>query len=373
MRNAGYGYHSPLIWGNDIPKVWNLRQAGLGVLSNMPGDARPVSLVEDTAARVDKLPAYISDFQKLLQKHKLECVYHAHIATGELHLRPVLNLKDKKDVELFKTIGYETAKLVKKYGGSLSGEHGDGRLRGEFIPLMYGEKIYNSFKEIKIIWDKDNVFNPGKIIDTPQINEFLRYIPGKKTKETETIFDFSSAGGYLRATEKCNGSGDCIRTNAAGGTMCPSYRASKDGKTSTRARANMLRDIMTNSDNPFNNKELYNILDLCLSCKACKSECPSNVDVTKLKAEFLQKYYDKNTIPLRSRLIADITKINKILSVVPLISNFFLKCKIFSIPMMKLIGFSSKRKMPVLSKKTLKNLHNNSLDTKARKIYLFAD
>ena len=373
MRNAGYGYHFPIIWGDDIPKVWNLRKAGLGVLSNMPGDSRPVSLVEDTAVRVDKLPAYISDFQKLLQKHKLECVYHAHIATGELHLRPVLNLKDKKDVELFKTIGYETAKLVKKYGGSLSGEHGDGRLRGEFIPLMYGEKIYNLFKEIKIIWDKDNVFNPGKIIDTPQINEFLRYIPGKETKETETIFDFSSAGGYLRATEKCNGSGDCIKTNAAGGTMCPSYRASKDEKTSTRARANMLRDIMTNSDNPFNNKELYNILDLCLSCKACKSECPSNVDITKLKAEFLQKYYDKNTIPLRSRLIANITKINKILSVVPHISNFFLKFKIFSIPMMKLIGFSSKRKMPVLSKKTLKNLHNNSFDAKARKIYLFAD
>lgn len=374
MRNAGYGYHFPLIWGDDIHKIWNLRKAGLGVLSNMPGDARPVSLVEDTAVRVDKLPAYIFDFQKLLQKYKLECVYHAHIATGELHLRPIINLKNKKDVELFKTIGYETAKLVKKYGGSLSGEHGDGRLRGEFIPLMYGEKIYNIFKEIKNLWDKDNIFNPGKITDTPKMNDFLRYIPGKEKKELETIFDFSSVGGYLRAAEKCNGSGDCIRTNAAGGTMCPSYRANKDEKNSTRARANMLRDIITNSDNPFNNKELYNILDLCLSCKACKSECPSNVDVTKLKAEFLQKNYDKNRIPFRSRLIANITKINKILSVVPVVSNFFLKCRIFSVPMMKLIGFSNKRKMPVLSKKTLKKLHNNSNElNKARKIYFFAD
>jgi len=305
MKNAGYGYHFPVIWGDDIKKVWDLRRAGLGVLSNLPGDARPVSLVEDTAVSVDKLPTYISEFQQILKKYNLDCVYHAHIATGELHLRPILNLKDKKDVELFKTVAYETAKLVKKFRGSLSGEHGDGRLRGEFIPLMYGEKIYNLFKEVKSVFDPNNIFNPGKITDTPPMNEFLRYIPDKETKEIKTTFDFSNTGGFLRAAEKCNGSGDCIKTNDAGGTMCPSYRASKDEKNSTRARANMLRDVITNNNNPFSNKDLYNILDLCLSCKACKSECPSNVDVTKLKAEFLQQYYDKNGVPFRSRLIAN--------------------------------------------------------------------
>ncbi|MCF6364865.1 MAG: FAD-binding protein [Bacteroidales bacterium] len=374
MRNAGYGYHFPIIRGDEIKKVWDLRRAGLGVLSNMPGDARPVSLVEDTAVRVDKLPAYIFDFQKLLSKYNLDCVYHAHIATGELHLRPILNLKDKKDVELFKTIGYETAKLVKKYGGSLSGEHGDGRLRGEFIPLMYGERIYNLFKEVKKVFDPKNIFNPGKITDTLPMNEHLRYIPGNETKKIETTFDFSSTGGYLRAAEKCNGSGDCIKTNAAGGTMCPSYRASKDEKNSTRARANMLREVITNSDNPFNNKDLYNILDLCLSCKACKSECPSNVDVTKLKAEFLQQYYDKNGIPFRSRIVANITKINRLLSVVPAVSNFFLKSKIFYKPAMRLIGFSTKRKMPTLSPKTLKKAFKKMPKSKhKRKVYLFAD
>ncbi|MCF6184548.1 MAG: FAD-binding protein [Bacteroidales bacterium] len=374
MREAGYGYYFPLIWDDNIKKVWDLRRAGLGVLSNMPGDARPVSLVEDTAVRVDKLPAYISEFQKLLSKHNLDCVYHAHIATGELHLRPILNLKDKKDVELFRTIGFETAKLVKKYGGSLSGEHGDGRLRGEFIPLMYGDKIYNLFKEVKKVFDPESIFNPGKITETPPMNHFLRYIPYKETKKIETTFDFSNTGGFLRAAEKCNGSGDCIKTNAAGGTMCPSYRASKDEKNSTRARANMLREVITNRDNPFSNKDLYNILDLCLSCKACKSECPSNVDVTKLKAEFLQQYYDKNGVPFRSRIVANITKINRLLSIVPAVSNFFLKSKIFYKPTMQLIGFSTKRKMPTLSQKTLKKAFKKMPKTKhKRKVYLFAD
>ncbi|NPA68056.1 MAG: FAD-binding protein [Chlorobi bacterium] len=374
MRDAGYGYHFSVVWDDDIKKVWDLRRAGLGVLSNMPGDARPVSLVEDTAVRVDKLPAYISEFRQILKKYKLDCVYHAHIATGELHLRPVLNLKNKKDAELFKTVAYETAKLVKKFGGSLSGEHGDGRLRGEFIPLMYGEKIYNVFKEIKFVFDPENIFNPGKIIDTPPMNEFLRYTPGRETKEIETIFDFSEEGGYLRSAEKCNGSGDCIRTVAAGGTMCPSYRASRDERNSTRARANMLREVITNESEPFENKDLYNILDLCLSCKACKSECPSGVDVAKLKAEFLQHYYDKNGIPFRTRLIANITKINRLLSVAPAISNFFLSSKLFYVPVMKIIGFSVETKIPLLSKKTLKKQFRKLQKTNyKRKVYFFAD
>jgi FAD/FMN-containing dehydrogenase/Fe-S oxidoreductase len=374
MRNAGYGYHFPLIWNNDIALVWELRKAGLGVLSNMPGDAQPVSLVEDTAVNVAKLPEYISEFQELLKKHKLECVYHAHIGTGELHLRPILNLKDPDDVRLFKTFAYETALLVKKYKGSLSGEHGDGRLRGEFIPLMYGDIVYTLFKEIKKIWDRDGIFNPGKITDTPPMSEFLRYVPGQETKDFDTVFDFSDSLGYLRAIEKCNGSGDCLKPIGAGGTMCPSYKASKNETQSTRARANMLREVMTNRENPFNDKDLYAILDLCLSCKACKSECPSNVDVTKLKAEFLQHFYDKNGIPLRSRLVAGITKINRLLSVTPGFFNFFFKTRLFSIPFMAIIGFSSKRKLPLISKKTLKHYFKHlKKQTTGKRVYVFAD
>ncbi len=376
MKSAGYGYHFPFISGDDIEKVWHLRRAGLGVLSNMPGDSRPVSLVEDTAVLVEKLPDYIKDFQKLLIKHELNCVYHAHIGTGELHLRPVLNLKDKKDVELFRTLAFETAKLVKKYNGSLSGEHGDGRLRGEFIPLMYGERIYSLFKKIKSVWDPYNIFNPGKITDTPPMNEFLRYVPGHKTKKFETVFDFSETKGYLRAVEKCNGSGDCLKSKVSGGTMCPSYMATKDEKTSTRARANMLREILTNEDNPFNNKDLYEVLVLCLSCKACKSECPSNVDITKLKAEFLQHYYDINKVPFRSKMIANITKINKILAFAPGVSNFFLKNNFFSKNVSKLTGFHPNRKLPEVSKplrKVIKNKYKADSIGSGKTVYLFVD
>ena len=212
MRAAGYGFHFPLVRGADIKRVWNLRKAGLGLLSNMPGDAKPAPVIEDTAVLPELLPDYIADFDKLLEKHKLDCVYYAHIATGELHLRPVLNLKDPKDVELFHTIALETAKLVKKYRGSISGEHGDGRLRGEFIPLMIGDKNYALLEELKKAWDPKNLFNPKKITDTPKMNTSLRWNVGVPTKEIETIFDFSPTGGFIRAIEKCNGSGDCRKT-----------------------------------------------------------------------------------------------------------------------------------------------------------------
>ncbi|MFH2140926.1 MAG: FAD-binding and (Fe-S)-binding domain-containing protein, partial [Bacteroidota bacterium] len=313
MRKLGFGYHFPVIWGSDIRKVWNLRKAGLGVLSNMPGNSKPVPVSEDTAVNPEVLPEYIAEFQEILKKYNLSCVYYAHIATGELHLRPVLNLKDPKDVELFHTVAYETALLVKKYRGSLSGEHGDGRLRGEFIPLMIGEHNYRILKEIKQCWDPDNIFNPGKIVDTPKMNTGLRYDSTKSVPEIKTIFDFSKTGGILAAVEKCNGSGDCRKTKLIGGTMCPSYMASFEENQTTRARANILREFLTNSDkiNRFDHQEVYKIMDLCLSCKACKSECPSGVDIAKLKAEFLQHYYDANGTPLRSKAIAYISSLNK--------------------------------------------------------------
>ena len=247
FKKSGYGYHFPIIYGNDTKKVWALRKAGLGVLSNMEGDAKPVSVIEDTAVSVDVLPDYMDDFQKILLKHKLECVYHAHIGSGELHLRPILNLKDPKDVEMFRIIGEEIAHLVKKYKGSMSGEHGDGRVRGEFIPIVIGEKNYKLLQELKAVWDPNKIFNPGKIVDVPSMTNNLRYDPGRKEPEIETIFDFSNVGGIVRATEKCNGSGDCRKTEKSGGTMCPSYMATRNEDDVTRARANILREFLTNS------------------------------------------------------------------------------------------------------------------------------
>jgi len=379
LQSAGYGYHFPLVYNHDVSKVWALRKAGLGVLSNLPGDAKPVAVIEDTAVNPQVLPEYMNDFRQLLVRLNLDCVYYAHIATGELHLRPVLNLKDPKDVELFHTVALETAKLVKKYRGSLSGEHGDGRLRGEFIPMMIGEKNYALLESIKETWDPEGIFNPGKITRTPKMNSSLRYEAGIAVKEPETIFDFSGTHGILRAAEQCNGSADCRKSAVMGGTMCPSYMATKDENSTTRARANILREFLTNSEkeNRFNHKEIYQVMDLCLSCKGCKSECPSNVDMAKYKAEFLQHWHDANGIPLRTRIIANISKLNKLGMVVPSVFNFFVTNAFTSGFMKKTLGFAPKRTIPTLYKITLrawlKRLPATENKESKGKVYLFAD
>ena len=379
LKKAGYGYAYPVVRGKDISKVWNLRKAGLGVLSNMVGDAKPVSLIEDTAVNVEKLPGYIADFEEMLSKYNKEVVYHAHIGTGELHIRPVLDLKDKLDAEHFRSIGRETALLVKKYRGSLSGEHGDGRLRGEFIPLILGEHNYGLLKLVKNCWDPYNVLNPGKITDTPPMDSSLRYFPGVLTNNIETIFDFSESAGIVRAAERCNGSGDCRKSSVIGGTMCPTFMATGEEDKSTRARANMLREALSSPNgNHWDSKEVYEVLDTCISCKGCKSECPSSVDIAKLKAEYMQHWYDKHGIPLRTRMIAYITTFNKIGSYIPYIYNFFLRNRITSGLMKRILRFAPQRSMPLLSCTTLRKwVRKNNSDeiqgANGREVYLFID
>ena len=256
---------------------------------------KAVACIEDTAVDVNDLSDYISEFTEMISNHGQDAVYYAHAGAGELHLRPILNLKKKEDVVLFRTITTEVAKLVKKYKGSLSGEHGDGIVRAEFIELMIGKKNYQLLKRIKSTFDPNNVFNKGKIVDAFPMDDNLRYEIDRKEPEITTIQDFSDSQGILRVAEKCNGSGDCRKPASAGGTMCPSYRATKNEKDTTRARANALREFLTNSNklNKFDYEELKDVFDLCLSCKACASECPSNVDVAALKAEFLYQYHKK--------------------------------------------------------------------------------
>ena len=376
------GYYFPVITGVNITKVWNLRKAGLGVLSNMPGDAKPVSVIEDTSVHPENLEKYILEFNKLLEKNKLECVYHAHISVGELHLRPVLNLKDEKDVLTFRQIAEDTARLVKKYKGSLSGEHGDGRLRGAFIPLMYNETVYQWLRETKKVFDPAGIFNKGKITDTPDSGSSLRYLPGQATREINTIFDFSGTGGILRTIEKCNGSGDCRKSALMGGTMCPSYMATMDESHTTRARANLFREFLSHSakTNPFNHKEVYQVMDTCLSCKGCKSECPSNVDMAKLKAEFLYHYYRDHIISLRTKLIANITLLNQIGSIFPFLYNYIVCNQKLSGLLKRSIGFSKERNLPLLHKTTLRKWAgkkikglNSGLPADAPAVFLFID
>ena len=352
LKAAGYGYHFPLVFGNNkIQSIWNLRTAGLGLLSNVPGDKRSTTVIEDTAVSAEKLPGYVNEFKEILTKHSLTCVFYAHVASGELHLRPLLNLKDPADQKIYQELAQDVAQLVKKFRGSLSGEHGDGRLRGSFIPFMFGEEIYTLFKELKHTWDPWNILNPGKIVDVPPITTNLRYELSNRYPEISTVMDFSSTGGYLRSIENCNGSGDCRKTEIIGGTMCPTYMATRDEDKTTRGRANLFREFMHHSEktSPLQHQEIYQILDLCISCKGCKGECPSNVDMAKIKAEFLQHYYDHHGSSFRSKMIAYLPKMGRIASAMNPLTNFILKQKIVN----RIIGFHPKRRIPLYSGQTL--------------------
>ncbi|MEO5564962.1 MAG: FAD-linked oxidase C-terminal domain-containing protein [Chitinophagaceae bacterium] len=382
MRANGLGYHFPLLFGADTKKIWTLRKAGLGLLGNLPGDEKAVPVIEDTAVDVNDLPAYIRDFNEILKKHGLYSVHYAHAGSGEIHLRPIINLKTENGNRLFRVIAEEIATLVKKYDGSLSGEHGDGRLRGEFIRQMVGEKNYLLLKDLKKVWDPHSIFNPNKIVDTPPMNTMLRYTPGQQTPAFKTVFRFHNQD-ILQHAEQCNGSGDCRKTQLSGGTMCPSYMATRNEKETTRARANILREFLTNSDklNRFDHKEIYEVMDLCLSCKGCKSECPSNVDVAKLKAEFLQHYYDANGVPFRSRLIAWFNASSSVGSIWPGLYNFVMTSPGISKLVKRASGFAVARSMPKLYKTTLKKWYNariknskvKSKNGSGKKVYLFCD
>lgn len=378
-ENLGYAY--PLLFGDDANKAWDIRKAGLGLIRNLPGDTQPVNLIEDCAVAVEDLPAYIDDLAALLEKHGLHASYYAHAGAGELHVEPMINLKTSEGKQQFRDVLADTAVLVKKYNGALSGEHGDGRLRGEFIPFMMGEEVYEMFRQVKRLWDPDGVFNANKIVDTPPMNEFLRYEQDKPNPEIDTIFDFSRQEGILRLAEKCSGSGDCRKTELTGGTMCPSYMATRRERDTTRARANILRQYLT----PVKEKEksvtqdmVKEVLDLCLSCKGCKSECPSSVDIGKMKAEFTQQYYESHGVPMRSKLIANFSKQMKLASIAPWAFN-----GIFGTPALrkianKMVGFHPERSMPSLDSETLldwwrKHYKKHSADSHARKVFLFCD
>jgi Fe-S oxidoreductase len=270
---------------------------------------------------------------------------------------------------------------VKKYRGSLSGEHGDGRLRGEFIPFMVGPECYAMMRRVKEAFDPHGRFNPGKIIDTPPMDTSLRHGPDQPTPDYETVFSFKATQGVLRAAEKCNGVGECRKTHLMGGTMCPSYMATRNEQDTTRARANMLRHVLTHPDraaNPWNSEQVAAVMDLCLSCKGCKSECPSNVDVARLKAEWQQHYNDANGVPLRSRLIANFTASMRLASLAPSFYNWAVSAPGVSRWIKKVSGFAPRRSLPHLHPTTLAAWHRRhanppTYDYPNGRVHLFCD
>lgn len=399
LLQSGLVYKCTRVYGADVAKVWNLRKAGLGILGGMKGDARPMGVIEDTAVAPSRLPAYMRDFRDMLGRLDAKCVFYGHISTGELHLRPIINLKTKEGRELFRKIAYETALLVKKHRGSISGEHGDGRLRGEFIPLLYGQEAYELMRQVKHCWDPDGLLNRHKIVDTLPMDSMLRFDEGQQYVIENTIgadhtyynwkaaFDECDTPGATGARsqthalmcsiEQCNGAGDCRKSNLMGGTMCPAFKVSGDETKTTRARANVLREVLTRGGDAQLVKE---VLDSCLACKGCRGECPSNVDLTKIRAELLQHYYDQHGMPLRTWLVARLLQIEQMGRYVRPLYNFAAQWKPTASIIKRIVKFAPERSIPQLSRQTMEQLvkatvsHGLSQQKRPRKrVLLYAD
>ena len=388
---SGLVYACTRVYGTEVAKVWDLRKAGLGVLSGMKGDAKPIGVVEDTAVAPERLPAYMKDFRAMLERLHTSCVFYGHISTGELHLRPILNIKTAEGRKLFRDIATETALLVRKHKGSLSGEHGDGRLRGEFIPLMYGPEVYAMMQEVKRTWDPDGLFNMHKIVDTPPMDEGLRFEVGQtyRIESVNTYYNWraafdeckvegasgvrSQAHALMCSVEQCNGAGACLKSNLIGGTMCPAFKQSGDELRSTRARANILREALTRGKG-FDDPAVTEILDSCLACKGCLSECPSNVDMTRIRSEVLQQKYDRHGTPLRSWMVARMARMEAFGALVRPFYNFFATWKPSAALIKRIVRFSADRQIPALSRYSMRKLvAMEPQPAEGRKVYLFAD
>ena len=368
-------YAAPALPGQQqTDKVWALRAAGLGILGNMIGDAKAVACIEDTAVALPDLADYIAEVEELMQLYRQNAVFYAHAGAGELHLRPILDLKKTVDRQRFHDITRDVAQLVKKYGGSLSGEHGDGRVRGQFLPEMLGPQVYGLLVELKRIWDPRGIFNPGKIVEAPPMNEELRYAADEPTPDYDTVLDFSHDGGILRSAEKCNGSGDCRKLD--GGAMCPSYRATLHERDSTRGRANVLREVLTQNQqkDPWSHPALAEALDLCLSCKACTSECPSTVNMTALKAEYLHQRQEREGVSLRTRLVGSNEWLYRLGGRVPAVANALLD---LTGPLMKrFVGIAAERSLPRFPAESLRIFYDRERPRKAStrgRLYFFGD
>ncbi len=351
-------YATPIVHAPNTAKVWALRAAGLGVLSNMPGDAKPIAFVEDTAVDVNDLPAYITEFEALMDGFDQEAVYYAHAGAGELHMRPILDLKTEKGWKDFRSIGEASARLVKKYNGSLSGEHGDGRVRAEFIPIALGEKNYELLKKMKSIWDPQGIFNPGKIVHADPVDGDFRYRQGQGPFSWPTFMNFGEEN-MLQAAERCNGSGDCRNPAEIGGTMCPSYQATKDELDSTRARANVLREVMTNPVNPaypLDSDEVKEVLDLCLSCKACSRDCPSSVDMAALKAEAMFQYQRRHGVSKSSNFFGKFHEKAEQVWIARKLVNRLMEFKPFESTIKKRYEIAQERSIPKFSSRKASKL-----------------
>ena len=331
--------------------VWNVRKGGLGLLMSIKGDAKPIPFVEDPAVDPAVMGEFVRRFDDIVKEHGTTAGYYGHASVGCLHIRPLVSLKSQDGIDKMVSIGDAVSDLIKEFGGSMSGEHGDGIVRGVWTRKMFGDRIYDAFRELKQTWDPQGIMNPGKIIDTPPMTENLRYGTAYQPAALATTLDFSPDSGYAGAVEMCNGMGACRKLD---GTMCPSFMATRDEEHSTRGRANLLRAALSGrmpegADGSITDQRLHQALDLCLECKACKAECESGVDMAKLKYEFLSHYQERHGVPLRSRLFANVNGLNKLGSRYAPLSNWLAGNGIGKALASKFLGISPQRRQPAFA------------------------
>jgi len=350
---ARFGYAATLAFDPaEQQSIWKLRKAGLGLLLGMKGDKKPIAFVEDTAVAPEHLAEFVPRFREIFAKHDAIGAYYGHCSVGCLHIRPVIDLKIPRGLEQVRAIADEITGLVLDFGGTISSEHGDGRARSPFLERMYGRRLMGAFRELKRAFDSENRLNPGNIVDAPGILENLRYGVGYTTWEPTTLLDFSGQGGFAAAVELCNGVGVCRKTLE--GTMCPSYMATKDEEHSTRGRANALRAVLSGRLPPseFTGTRLHEVMDLCLECKGCKAECPANVDMAKLKYEFLHHYYAANGLPLRNRVFGRIERLNRLGAHLPALFNWASGLAVTRWLLERVAGIDRRRPLPKLAAAT---------------------
>ncbi len=347
LERKGIGFsYVPVIDARRQSSIWNTRKQALGLLMSVMGDKKPIAFVEDPAVPIAKMPAFLRGFQEILETHDAHGGYYGHASVGCLHVRPMIDLKQASEVAKMGRILDEVFALVKQYGGSMSGEHGDGIARGKYNKELFGPEIYQAFRQVKAVFDPDNIMNPGKVVEAPEPTENLRWGADYHTIDINTHLDFSREGGFARAIEQCNGMGVCRKRDV--GTMCPSYHATLDEEHSTRGRANALRAALSGTLPPgeFTSRRMYDVLDLCLECKGCKRECPTNVDMAKIKYEFLAHYYAEHGTPLRARMFAGIGKLNKWGSRFAPLANLTMRLKPVKWALDRFVGIDARRAMP---------------------------
>jgi len=368
--------HVAVIKPHEQENVWFIRKAGLGLMMGTKAARKPIGFIEDTAVPAEKLAAYIREFDAVIREHGTEACYYAHASVGCLHVRPLLNLKSKDDLARMQSLADHVSDLVLKYGGAFSGEHGDGLARSCFNEKMFGPKLYQAFKEIKRAFDPKNILNPGKIVDAQSLTENLRVIPQGKSQSLPTFLDFSKEGGFDAAIEICNGNGVCRKKDS--GTMCPSYMVTSEEEHSTRGRANALRAVISGKldKKEFTSKALYDVLDLCIACKGCKGECPTNVDMAKIKYEFLYHYHKENGLPLRDRLFGNIESLNRLGCALAPVSNWFVGAPPVRWLLDIFFGISNYRQLPHFAHQTFTDWfrqHKRSSSKRENKVVLFND